>query len=219
MGLGRTLRRGFEKATGSLGNYTEGLSTQKGIQETLYHVSGLSLLATPVAYLGGLQQGGWKGGIAKAEGAMGDPNEFWSDPANRSMMAMTAAEIAAIALSGGSAAGALGVGGTAGVSLGAGPAALAALPGAGVALAAGAGIQGQEALRQQAAEERAANAPPDINEFNDPDTAAQFQRIRKAARMLGRSGTIKNKGKSASVQTLGGGADGEQTLGTQLAVA
>jgi hypothetical protein len=57
--------------------------------------------------------------------------------------------------------------------------------------------------------------PPDINEANDPDTAAQFQRIRKAARMLGRAGTIKNK----SAQTLGGGADGEQTLGTQLAVA
>jgi hypothetical protein len=60
-----------------------------------------------------------------------------------------------------------------------------------------------------------ATTPPDINEANDPDTAAQFQRIRKAARMLGRAGTIKNK----SAQTLGGGADGEQTLGTQLAVA
>jgi hypothetical protein len=57
--------------------------------------------------------------------------------------------------------------------------------------------------------------PPDINEANDPATAAQFQRIRKAARMLGRAGTIKNK----SAQTLGGGADGGQTLGTQLAVA
>lgn len=53
-------------------------------------------------------------------------------------------------------------------------------------------------------------APPDINESNDPDLAAQFKRIRKGARMLGRAGTIKYKGAA----NLGSG----QTLGDDLAL-
>jgi hypothetical protein len=56
-----------------------------------------------------------------------------------------------------------------------------------------------------------ASAPPDVNEKNDPATAQQFLRIRKAARMLGRAGTIKYKG----TDSLGG--DGGN-LGTSMGV-
>ena len=55
------------------------------------------------------------------------------------------------------------------------------------------------------------DTPPDINEANDPLQAQQFQRIRKAARLLGRGGTIKNKSQS----NLG---LGDQVLGDQLSL-
>ena len=54
-------------------------------------------------------------------------------------------------------------------------------------------------------------APPDVNEANDPAQAQQFLRIRKAARLLGRGGTIKNK----STSSLG---LGDQVLGDQLSL-
>ena len=38
---------------------------------------------------------------------------------------------------------------------------------------------------------------PTIDETNDPSLAAQFKRMRAAARALGRAGTIKNKGSSS----------------------
>ncbi len=183
----------------------------------------------PVAYLGGLQQGGWKGGERAVTGLADSPEDFWKSPQNRSMMALTAAEIAAIALSAGTAAGAIAPaagGGMTSAEIGAlyaaqgmtAPAAGLSLGGGaaitGGALAAGASAYGISSIGGGSAG-GAGEAPPDINEANDPATAAQFQRIRKAARMLGRAGTIKNK----SAQTLGGGADGGQTLGTQLAVS
>jgi hypothetical protein len=163
----------------------------------------------PVAYLGGLQQGGWEGGNRAVSDMAQSPEDFWKSPQNRSMMAMTAAEIAAIALTAGAASGGLAAPGLVGVNM---------VPSAtGYALAAGAvgtSAYGINSIGGGSAGGAGA-PPPDINEANDPATAAQFQRIRKAARMLGRAGTIKNK----SAQTLGGGADGGQTLGTQLAVA
>ena len=54
-------------------------------------------------------------------------------------------------------------------------------------------------------------APPDINEANDPNLATQFQRLRRNARMLGRAGTIKYKGSSS----LGYGGD---SLGAQMSL-
>jgi hypothetical protein len=186
----------------------------------------------PVAYIGGLQQGGWKGGERAVTGLADSPEDFWNSPQNRSMMALTAAEIAAIAATGGLATGAIG-GGTMATATGATltaseAAAVAGLTGVTATSASGLGIAGAigagslamaagygvTAIGGGSAGGEGA-PPPDINEANDPATAAQFQRIRKAARMLGRAGTIKNK----SAKTLGGGADGEQTLGTQLAVA
>lgn len=55
--------------------------------------------------------------------------------------------------------------------------------------------------------------PPDLADMykNDPDTALQFARFRKAARALGRAGTIKSKGSSS----LG---MGDQVLGDQLSL-
>jgi len=57
-----------------------------------------------------------------------------------------------------------------------------------------------------------AEIPPDLLDMykNDPAMAAQFMRQRKAARALGRAGTIKAKG----APSLGG----DQPLGTQLAL-
>jgi len=160
------------------------------------------------------------------------PVDFWKSPQNRSMMAMTSAEIAAIVATGGLATGAIGGVTTAtatGATLTASEAAaVAGLSGVATTSASGLGIAGAIGAGSLAMAAgygvnsiggRSAGGedspPPDINEANDPATAAQFQRIRKAARMLGRAGTIKNK----SAQTLGGGSDGGQTLGTQLAVA
>lgn len=53
-------------------------------------------------------------------------------------------------------------------------------------------------------------APPTLNEGNDPELAAQFQRMRKAARALGRAGTIKYKG--------AGNLGGSTSLGDPLAL-
>ena len=57
-------------------------------------------------------------------------------------------------------------------------------------------------------------SPPDVQDMykNDPQQAQQFQRLRKAARMLGRAGTIKYKGSS---QSLG---MGEGALGDSLSL-
>jgi hypothetical protein len=46
---------------------------------------------------------------------------------------------------------------------------------------------------------------------NDPSTEAQFKRLRKAASMLGRAGTIKNKGSATSL-------GGEGALGSELSL-
>lgn len=82
----------------------------------------------------------------------------------------------------------------------------AALAGAAV----GAGVYaGTQALNVASTPGISPTAPPDVQEKNDPSTAAQFLRMRKAARMLGRAGTIKNKG-SADLGL------GDQGLGTPL---
>jgi hypothetical protein len=59
-----------------------------------------------------------------------------------------------------------------------------------------------------------ASSPPDVQQMtaNDPDSGAQFQRLRKAARMLGRAGTIKYKGSGTSLGL------GDQMLGDQLSL-
>jgi hypothetical protein len=164
----------------------------------------------PVAYLGGLQQGGWEGGNRATSDMASSPEDFWKSPQNRSMMALTVAEIAAIALT----AGAAGPG-IPGAAVGL-PAGVTFAPTAGgYALAAGAvgaSAYGINSIGGGSAGVDGA-PPPDINEANDPATAAQFQRIRRAARMLGRAGTIKNKSTASSL-----GGDGTQTLGTQLSV-
>jgi hypothetical protein len=56
-----------------------------------------------------------------------------------------------------------------------------------------------------------ASAPPDLQQMyaNDPATQSQFQRLRRAARMLGRAGTIKYKGSGSSLG-LGDGMLGDQ---------
>ena len=184
---------------------------------------GLSGMMTPFAYLGGLQQGGWKGGQNQAYAINNDPAEFWNDPHNRAMMGRTAAEVALIAASAGMGITAAGGGGmtAAGATSVPSVAALSGpvLTGGGLAAASvgagtGAAALGAQTYTEAEAQRNriAASAPPDVNEANDPATAQQFLRIRKAARMLGRAGTIKYKG----TETLGG--DGNN-LGTSMGVA
>jgi hypothetical protein len=59
--------------------------------------------------------------------------------------------------------------------------------------------------------DQSGSLPPDMAAMyaNDPNTSAQFQRLRRAAAMLGRAGTIKYKGTS-----LGG----EGALGSELSL-
>ena len=56
-----------------------------------------------------------------------------------------------------------------------------------------------------------AGIPPDVNYANDPEAAMQFKRLRRAAALLGRAGTIRAKGASNLGST--------QPLGTDMALA
>jgi hypothetical protein len=56
------------------------------------------------------------------------------------------------------------------------------------------------------------SSTPGTNTQNDPEQQAQFQRMRRAARMLGRAGTIKYKGSGSSLGL------GDQMLGDQLSL-
>jgi len=191
--IGRSIERGFRQAvTHPLQASTAALST------SLYPITGT------MAYLGGLQQGGFRRGADQAGALATNPNDFWSNPQNRSMMALTSAEIAAIALTAGAASG--GLTSASGATL---------VPNAaGYATAAGvtaAGAYGNRAMGASVGSGSDAVPPPDVNEANDPNAAQQFQRIRRAARALGRSGTIKSR----SYSDLG---LGEQLLGDQLSL-
>lgn len=77
-----------------------------------------------------------------------------------------------------------------------------------------AGYGGTQATQMLQPVPSAAETPPDLADMyaNDPNTSAQFSRLRKSARMLGRAGTFKNKG-SASALGLG-----EQILGDQMSL-
>lgn len=168
-----------------------------------------SPVTAPLAYLGGLQRGGFSEGANQFHAVASDPGDFWSNPQNRSMMAITAAQIAAIAGSAGAATPTFATGAGSGVllpssSIGALSAGAIAATGAAAGLAANRSIGSGAGAGD-------GTTPPDVNEANDPNTAQQFLRIRKAGRALGRSGTIKNKSSS----TLG---LGEQLLGDQLSL-
>jgi hypothetical protein len=82
--------------------------------------------------------------------------------------------------------------------------------------AAGAGAYGLYAgsRDQTYADTGAPTAQPGMNQMykNDPQQQQQFQRLRRAARMLGRAGTIKYKGSGSSLGL------GEGMLGDQLSL-
>jgi hypothetical protein len=89
--------------------------------------------------------------------------------------------------------------------------------GIGTAAGVGAALAGEALTKNRVDEARAQSRdqskqdnPPDVNEANDPRMAEQFQRLRKAARGLGRAGTIKFKGAA----NLGG----TDSLGDALAL-
>lgn len=178
---------------------------------------GNTLLATaqaplaPVAYLGGLQQGGWQGGTNAVNSLAGNNTDFWANPDNQQMMALTAAQITAAAATGGLAAGggSLGLGYTAGGFGGVGMGTLG-LTG-GTAIAATGALQAEN-IAKATSGSGAGDIPPDLMDMykNDPAQAQQFMRLRRAAQQLGRAGTIKAKG-SASL-------GGDQPLGTNLAL-
>ena len=56
-----------------------------------------------------------------------------------------------------------------------------------------------------------AGIPPDVNYANDPEAQMQFKRLRRAAALLGRAGTIRAKGAANLGST--------QPLGTDMALA
>lgn len=82
----------------------------------------------------------------------------------------------------------------------------------GTATGATVGYEAVKALQGVATQPYTAEAPPDVNLANDPDTSAQFKRLRNAAKMLGRAGTFKNKGTNTSLGL------GDTVLGDQLSL-
>lgn len=150
------------------------------------------------------------GGDVNANALAADPTKYstseWAD------LAAFNAALAAGAATGG-ATSALAYTSPAAAAAGAAP--LGTVAGSvGGALAVGAGTYGAAAGTKQLTETGAPDAgttPPDVNESNDPDLAAQFKRIRQGARALGRAGTIKYKG--ASKLGLG-----DQVLGDSLSL-
>lgn len=137
--------------------------------------------------IGGKKIGGYVGGkLDSVSNKYSGIN--WKDPAT----------VAAAALSfyaGGQIAQGLGVtpsmGGGPNPTLGAGTPVATPLSVPGVAL--GAGLTALIAARGGDPTPDVESAPT-IDETNDPNLAAQFKRMRAAARALGRAGTIKNKG-------------------------
>lgn len=128
-------------------------------------VSSLSGGMVPLqAAAGGLQDGGFKGGISAADGAVFNKDGWWSDMSNVRNTALA--------------------------------------PSVGV-------ITARNLMRP---EDSNPEIPPDLQDMykNDPEQAKQFTRLRKAASMLGRAGTIKAKGSTS----LGS----DQPLGTNLAL-
>lgn len=195
-----------------------GKQLQKGTDKAakaLKRTPGLDYLANPLvaqdimgaAFAGSLARGAdAKTALMNAGGASGDlasggSSGQWSDLlAFNAALATGAAGGAALPL-GASAA----IPGSALAGVGAGAAAGAlAMPLAAGADARYSGLMGGNQSQ--------AEAPPDVNEANDPAMAAQFKRLRKAARSLGRAGTFKNKGAGTSLGL------GDSVLGDQLSL-
>jgi hypothetical protein len=213
MGLGSSLRKAWKNTGDTLREATRNPR------------DALALATAPLtasfAYLGGLQQGGFKGGSQAMSGVT--DGEWWSDPENQRMMALTAAEVAALAATAGAASGATvgGLSAAQAASLGYGPATTASLTGTTLGLGTGLAAGGAAATSALALQSDSlsgggngqSSLPPDMAAAyaNDPNEVAQFKRLRKAASMLGRAGTFKNKGLATSL-------GGEGALGSELSL-
>lgn len=161
---------------------------------------------------------------ADARTALAAPGQAAADPYGytqdnwQNLAAFNAALLAGAAggAIGGAAQLGLAGGATGGASFGLG--ATGALIGAGLAgTAAYAGLSDFAHKSGTNGQPQGAETPPDIasmyaNDPNGGDLSAQFQRMRKSARMLGRAGTIKYKGSGTSLGL------GEQMLGDQMSL-
>ena len=170
------------------------------------------------AFLGGVEAGGWERGTQSAETMSMTPLTGFLDSHTRADLMRGLITTGAAA--GGAAGGAYAFGGEASYLAPTGASMFSAFApsvggaAAGAAIGAGAAAGGAAGLSYMERQNRGMNgdgeAPPTLNEANDPDLSAQFQRMRKAARALGRAGTIKYKG--------AGNLGGSTSLGDPLAL-
>ena len=221
MGLGRSLRRTWNRVTESVRDTARQASGNvDALGNTIAQTPGLDYFINPLiaqdiagaAFGGSLARGAdVRTAFANASGASGDLVSGGSSGQWADLATFNAALVA-------------GAAGGAALTLGTGAAIPgSALAGAGVGTAAGALAMPMAAGADanysggrfgQGGNQSNAETPPDLAAMfaNDPDTSAQFQRLRKSARMLGRAGTIKYKGSGSSLGL------GEQMLGDQMSL-
>lgn len=228
MGLGSKLRRTWNRATAAVRDVGKQASSNLAdLEDSGGTAAALGMFANPLiaqdimgsAFGGALARGAdtrtafTQAGQSNATILSGNNPEQWKD-----LAAFNAALLAGAA-TGGIAGGALGAGGLAPSVAALSTPAWTGAAAAGAGLAAGAagyaGIQSARGVLDVGGNNQpGAETPPDIASMyaNDPDISAQFSRMRKSARMLGRAGTIKYKGSGSSLGL------GEQMLGDQMSL-
>lgn len=188
MRLGRKLKKYYKRFEGAV----------KDAADNPYVKAGAMTFANPLAAqdLFGAQfanSGDFHGSVV---GMTEDPSKYsskdWQD-----LGAFNAALVAG-AVTGGLATAGTPFAASLGLGMAPGSAAfLGAGVGAGTLALANTGTAAYRAYKKE--EDVDVSAPPDVNAANDPRLAEQFKRQRRAARMLGRAGTIKSKGVSSSL--------------------
>lgn len=131
-------KRVTDKAAGNLSiDKLKDMATAKGVGQIGQNLAmgQVGYTLAPLAYLGGLQQGGWKAAAENGSESLQNGDAYYTDPHKRKMVALTAAEVALVVATAGIGAGAVVGGYTAGgTMIGAGG--LAGLTAGGAAAAA-----------------------------------------------------------------------------------
>lgn len=229
MGLGSSLKKHWNKITNEVRDIgRQASSNLADLEDSGGTAAALGLFANPLiaqdimgsAFAGALSRGAdartafTQAGQSNATILSPNNPEQWKD-----LAAFNAALVAGAA-TGGAAGTLFGTSGAAfaapgALTMGSATAAGAAAVGAG-ALVGGGMYAGTQALRGVTGSNSGdqGELPPDLASTyaNDPNTAAQFQRLRKASRALGRAGTFKNKGAGTSLGL------GDSVLGDQLSL-
>lgn len=225
MGLGSSLKKTWKRVTGEVKDIARQASENVGdLGRTVSQTPGLDYLINPLiaqdiagaAFGGSLMRGAdARTALANASGASGDLIAGGSSGQWADLAAFNAALLGGAAAGAAPAGAAAGFGWTPAVSGSAWTGAAAGTAAGALAMPLAAGTEAKYSgglFGSQTNSGGSAEAPPDVNYANDPNTAAQFQRLRKASRALGRAGTFKNKGANSALGL------GDSVLGDQLSL-